>query len=520
MMEELNPRQLNILQNLLDSQVQVTKKSLVELAGVSEKTIDRDIRAIMDAGREHGFTVEKDQTGYKLSAGNDVRNKISFMISQMDTAGAEMPLYYRRCCMYYDLLLHSPQSTSINQLSDKYLVSRTSIVNDLAVVEKWIEDSNLQLVRSREGTYVTGPEKEIRKKLAELTHLMKHNSRITEPEPTGSIGSEELQPLYQIYGKYMVDCVEHMIESLEKRTGYHLSDIYHINIITHILIAIERIRVKQYFEDPECDTYDGVDERVLNHIKSECLNLERLLNVDFNFSEIMFIYTHFVSSGVGEIEKGTGWNGYGVRLSEETVKFCRRLMEKTDMRMQTAVSHDPSLVEYLQLHVNSMLNRIKYNIQIVNPMKEEIMKEYYRTYCEIKETLLEMSQEGFSDAEKITDDEICYLCMYFQAECNEQKVRKKTIIVCSTGVGTSYVLKKRLETSFEQLEIVDMKKVRDLEAFDFRTIDFVISTIRINRELPVPVAYIPVILNDRAIRIIKEFMSECRERNGEKNNEK
>ena len=37
------------------------------------------------------------------------------------------------------LLLNSNSSTSINQLSEKYYVSKTSIVNDLKYIEEWLK---------------------------------------------------------------------------------------------------------------------------------------------------------------------------------------------------------------------------------------------------------------------------------------------------------------------------------------------------------------------------------------------
>ncbi|MDO2232203.1 helix-turn-helix domain-containing protein, partial [Escherichia coli] len=66
------------------------------------------------------------------------------------------------------LLLNSNNITSINQLADKYYVSKTSIVNDFKYIEAWIKEYNLKLNKTLEGTKIIGKEVDIRKSIAKM----------------------------------------------------------------------------------------------------------------------------------------------------------------------------------------------------------------------------------------------------------------------------------------------------------------------------------------------------------------
>ena len=74
------------------------------------------------------------------------------------------------------LLLNSNSSTSINQLSEKYYVSKTSIVNDLKYIEEWLKNYNITLSKTLEGTKIVGKEADIRKAIASLLEDILNNN--------------------------------------------------------------------------------------------------------------------------------------------------------------------------------------------------------------------------------------------------------------------------------------------------------------------------------------------------------
>lgn len=79
----------------------------------------------------------------------------------------------------------------------------------------------------------------------------------------------------------------------------------------------------------------------------------------------------------------------------------------------------------------------------------------------------------------ISDDENGFITLYFakMMELNLKKI--KCIIVCSTGIGISELLKAKISKSFSEIEIIDVLSAREFmkEKLD---VDLVISTISLD----------------------------------------
>ncbi|MEM5591432.1 helix-turn-helix domain-containing protein [Niallia circulans] len=54
------------------------------------------------------------------------------------------------------LLAIAPGKTSIQKISEKYIVSQSSILNDFKHIEKELRAYHLRLLRTKEGTFIKG----------------------------------------------------------------------------------------------------------------------------------------------------------------------------------------------------------------------------------------------------------------------------------------------------------------------------------------------------------------------------
>ena len=105
---------------------------------------------------------------------------------------------------------------------------------------------------------------------------------------------------------------------------------------------------------------------------------------------------------------------------------------------------------------------------------------------------------------QVSDDEVGYLAVHFQAAIERQITHKRVLLVCSTGVGTSHLLKSRILRAFPDWEIVGAVPASNVQSVNQQMApDLVISTIHVP-EIDTPVVYVTAFLNDADLQRITE----------------
>ena len=174
-------------------------------------------------------------------------------------------------------------------------------------------------------------------------------------------------------------------------------------------------------------------------------------------------------------------------------------------KMEILFSTDMNLVYSLFLHVNSMLNRIVYNVRISCPLGEKTRQDYPEMYECVKQVTLKLAEKYFP-GKQLSEDELSYLCLYFQMLFSEAREPENVLIVCSTGVGIAHVLKRRVQNTFPDLNIVDVLSVRQLRNRDLTGIGMILATVKIDFEVDCKVVYVSALLDQNDISEIKKVM--------------
>lgn len=508
MLGRINNRQKKLLTCLVDGEGYVSMDQLMEEGDCSAKTVYRDVKQLQELGKVCGFFLTKrSKEGFWLEADSEVRNRLREELRHNRLILTEESVKRRRYKIYLDLLMCSPETTTIQKLSEQYYVGKTSIVNDLQKIEETANRAGLAMERTRNGTRIVGKEGLIRNEIASLMNTIRLSTAGWESMGLGRLDEDTRQMLGQIYGERDVHLVGRAIESIEMQLGRPLGDIYYINIITHLLITGQRIRTCQYINEESVIAKEEVDEEVYSVIRHELKKLGSFLNLVYPEIEMLFLYTHFSSAGYGELPNARKPQQVLEHLDKSTVDFCRELIEGIEANAEISLGGDESLLDYLWLHINSMLNRVRYNVKIFCPLKQQIIQEFSQTYLLIRKELLRMKKKYFPDR-FISEDEICYLCLYFQSFIETENGRKRVLVVCSSGVGTSHFLKKRIEAGFPELEIADVISLKQLKSHDLRNIDFVVSTVRIREELPVAVVNVSILMDERDAAVLSNAIRE------------
>ncbi|PNB65879.1 PTS fructose transporter subunit IIA, partial [Pseudomonas sp. GW456-E7] len=175
-------------------------------------------------------------------------------------------------------------------------------------------------------------------------------------------------------------------------------------------------------------------------------------------------------------------------IDEETDQLTFAKIEAVDRELKLGILHDKELKIGLALHMKPAISRNRYGMNLRNPMLAAI-KEHYPLAFEagIIAGMVIKEQTGID----IHENEIGYLALHFGAAIERKKTEsppKRCIIVCASGAGSAQLLREKLRSHFgKRLDIFGTAEYYSLDQMSYESIDFVISTIPIKKELPVPV---------------------------------
>ena len=108
----------------------------------------------------------------------------------------------------------------------------------------------------------------------------------------------------------------------------------------------------------------------------------------------------------------------------------------------------------------------------------------------------------------ISEQEIGFLTLYFEKYLSSNK--KNVLLICSTGIGTSELLKIKLQNAFPEFHIVSTMGFRQLKNSNFeilKDVDYIFSTIKIqDSKIVKQVINISPILSERDVQLIKHLV--------------
>lgn len=149
------------------------------------------------------------------------------------------------------------------------------------------------------------------------------------------------------------------------------------------------------------------------------------------------------------------------------------LIREIEDKFHFPFSNDKNLAENLLLHINMAMERIQSGIIVTNPMLEDIYQSNPKLYEIVKKSFQHIFQPI-----KIPEDEIGYIVIYFIASMDSLSQNSiSVLVVCSTGIGSSKMLRSRLEREFSEIDVKKIVSLHKLHDEDLDQYDFIISTV-------------------------------------------
>lgn len=494
-MNVLNERQKMIIKIIVDSNNEyIPVNKIATLLNISEKTVYRELERIEELNE---FKIEKVKgKGIKIT---EINKNLKSFYEIGNIIIEKFSVKQRRYDIYYNLLIDSPRNTTLNLLSEKYFVGQASIVNDIKYIQENLLFKELILKKDKNGTRIEGTENNIRKAISYLIEKYKIENEV-KTETSSRIDSITYNELVLKFGEINLQKVEMIIKQAEEKLFYRLGDVYYVNLCIHILIMLKRCEsFERKYDVPKIEIKDkylySIAINIVEFLKREfCINIQE--------NEVYNIYQYLCSSGIAKLDKN-----FNKKIKFDGEEYFIEFLEKIKEKLNIDIEEMENLYLMFRIHIKALLNRIRFNIEISNSLLEEIKGNFGCLYMEIKKILKTLSKENILN--KISDDEIGYIVMYYQVVLENKKEERKVLIVCSSGIGISQLLKNRIENKIKSIIVVDTLPNIEIEKKELNGIDLIISTVKLNEEkINKPVVYVTALLTDEDIKKINQRLYE------------
>lgn len=145
-MNNLNARQIEFINLLLNEKDYRTIKWYSEMLSVSDKTLKKDLMVIEDYLNKFNIRLNrKHSLGVMIEDVWNAKLIIQNNLHIQEDKDPKISVNDRRIDIIKTMLMDSHNKTSIQKLSDKYYVSKTSIINDFKYIEEWLFSFDLAL---------------------------------------------------------------------------------------------------------------------------------------------------------------------------------------------------------------------------------------------------------------------------------------------------------------------------------------------------------------------------------------
>ncbi|WP_186424020.1 BglG family transcription antiterminator [Lacrimispora celerecrescens] len=156
--------------------------------------------------------------------------------------------------------------------------------------------------------------------------------------------------------------------------------------------------------------------------------------------------------------------------------MCQGLINRFEVITGTVVQKKAGISENMLMHLRLAYFRLKYGIPVVNPALMQVKKEYGEVF-----DICRLVLEPFGDYLDclIPDDEIAYIALHFMTVMDlpdQDKIRKRAIIVCQNGLASSVMMKNQLIKIFPEINVVTTCNAEEFKGIPLETYDMVFST--------------------------------------------
>lgn len=488
----LSYRQIEILYLLIHEQTFIPINTIANQLGVSPRTIQYDIAYIEQYAETYHYQVSRNKAaGIKVTTANTtILNELEHNLTNQIHFSKDERLTHIALKLF-----ETTDPVSTKQLAQDVNVSRRTIADDIKMIQAQLDQYHLKLnYVHNKGFNIIGEEDHYRKAYAHFIHqYMKQAAPFIEAD---------------IFNSESIALVRRAIIKTLNSENYQLVQSAIDGLIYHILIAIQRLNENFSFDIPinEIDKWRHTNQYAIASKLIE--NLERSCNVTFPESEIIFITLHLLGSKMTEHTASSITFEY-----HDLSQNIHELITCVSQELGIDMSKDNKLHTSLITHIKPAIHRIKYDMLQPNPLRQEVMRRYPQIIEAVSKHISPIEQDA---AIRFNEDELTYITIHFASSIERVATHKqsmiKVVLLCGSGIGTSQLLKSKLNHLYPEFHIWDAYSIYQLEESRLLqdNIDYVISTVPCEISA-VPVIHVDPFINQQSRQKLNQIINDSRE---------
>ncbi|WP_312429596.1 BglG family transcription antiterminator [Lacrimispora sp.] len=483
---KLDNRFIIIIKLLLESKDYIPSRILASKMNLSIKTISRIIKQYDENDLKlYGFSINsKPQYGYNLNVFNDKEfakfqelylTNIPMIINQYK--------YEKHIEIISYMIEHDHENIKIPKLAEDLFISESSFANYRKKINDLLVEFNMNILyRQDKGVYINGTESQKRSFLSSI--VMAENLQTSEIKDNENANITSL--LIETANKFNLSF-----------TSFGLDD-----LVRHLFIFVKRNQLAKNvtFSSYELEEIQSAPEYII--AESIYDQLKIIYNLDDNPHEIAYLTIHLLGKRTTSFSKMDNIEKYKIN------DLIKEIFIEIKEIIGVDLSINNEIMNFLILHFEPMLTRLKYGLNSENPLLEEIKTQHSRAFemgLIAKKVIFEKL------AYSLNDSEVSYLSIYFSLalEQNIYKIQSHNIlIVCGLGVWSSRILTYKIKEKYPQfVNIIDASPYHLLKTVDLSIYNLIISTVLQPIATSLPIIYITNALQDNWDYKLKSYFT-------------
>lgn len=467
----LTDRQLNIIDILNDNNTWITGKEISNILNVSDRTIRLDISTIntyyncllIESNRRFGYKVNK-----LLLHKQDIKTKDIIPQNSHD-----------RCVYIIKELLFKSQEINLISLQEKVFVSGYSIDNDIKRIRKTISEyPSLKIVRSNNNIKLLGNETDKRM-------LYKH--LLTE-ETQGNFMN--LNSIASLWSSFDLLEVKDILEDVCNKYDYKIRELTLPMIMIHAGVAIERIFNNNFIGT--ISSYENLSDSKEYIISREFFEqVSKNINIKLVEEEIRLFALLLIGKKNAQYRKDV----VKEELELEVDTLVDNVIGEIKRYFDIDFSNDLDLRVGLSMHLQSLIERQKNNINVTNLYLQEIKRRYPLVF-EMAVRAGEVIQEAGN--EYVNENELAFLALHLGTAYERVNTVKKyrVIMIIPHNKMLSAMCIDKLNNRFnDRMEIVATHNFFEENMILEDEPDIIITTAPLKHNLKIPTINISLFVN-------------------------
>lgn len=363
--------------------------------------------------------------------------------------------------------------TSMTTLERTFYVSEATAKQDLDEIEKLLLNNGLLF--NRRSFDITGDELVKRELLTQQLTSARFNW----------VHSQDVQ------------LIEAFVLEWEHRVGKQYSDTAAELLQTRLLVSLKRMRRRAYVNLSQTGKDMALATSGYEHLARLVEELEHSLGLTIPENERAYIMLALA----GAQEFIPTEDRVTVELARTTNRFA---LAVTGTIYGGVLQRE--LFQSLLAHIRPMMYRQLIKAHVDNPLLDQIKRRFTATYAAVLRhaSILEEELDLY-----VTEAEVGFLTLHFQTMLEERRrvEKKRILLVCTYGMGTSKLIAARLRNHFhDTVEVVGFSSARDVDnQITIHQPDLILSTIRIQQEV-VPVHVVSAVLTEQDVSHLRQTL--------------